>query len=155
MRCKYFKIKELVSPGAYQFYVEKFGKIQGESKLWAMLDERLLETLDSIREHFNREIIVNSSALNLRYRGLRLNKDEMIEEKDEYCGSAHCLGKAIDFHVKGLSTIDVYCEILNNRSKFHYIRRIENIKFTKKKGRIGWIHIDVLNIDEKFKVFNP
>lgn len=141
MKSKYFKIQELVSKAVY----EKYGE-----KSWEFIDERLIKTLDLLREHFNKPITVNNWIFggNLHQRGLRANKDEIVKSKSDYYISQHCLGKAVDLNVKGMTAQEVYEEILKNKSKFPLISRIENIKNTP-----TWVHIDVANTDE-FKIFN-
>jgi len=49
-KCDHFKIQELVSPGVY--------KDRGD-KAWELLDDRLLMTLDKLRERYG-PIIVNN-----------------------------------------------------------------------------------------------
>lgn len=141
MVSKYFKIQELVSEAVYKKYGDKS---------WEFIDTRLIKVLDLLREHFGKPIIVNNWCFggNLHQRGLRANQDEIVRNKKDYYISQHCLGKAIDFNVKGMTVEEVYNEILRNREKFYLISRIEDIKATP-----TWIHIDVANVD-KFKIFN-
>ena len=141
MKSKYFKIQELVSEQVYKKYGEKS---------WLFIDEKLIKTLDLLREHFNKPVIVNNWYFggNLHQRGLRANKDEIVANKKDYYISQHCLGKAVDFNVKGLTAQEVYDEIIKNKDKFYLISRIENIKNTP-----TWCHIDVANT-EKFVIFN-
>ena len=141
MKSKYFKIQELVSKKVYDRYGEN---------AWMFIDTKLIKVLDLLREHFNKPITVNNWLWggNLQQRGLRANKDELVANKKDYYISQHCLGKAVDFNVKGLSAQEVYDEILRNIEKFYLISRIENIKDTP-----TWVHIDVANVD-KFKIFN-
>ena len=141
MVSKYFKIQELVSEAVYKKYGDKS---------WEFIDTRLIKVLDLLREHFNRPITVNNWCFggNLHQRGLRANKDELVANKEDYYISQHCLGKAVDFNVKGLSAQEVYKEIIDNKDKFYLISRIENIKCTP-----TWVHIDCANIDG-FKIFN-
>lgn len=141
MVSKYFKIQELVSEAVYKKYGDKS---------WEFIDTRLIKVLDLLREHFNRPITVNNWLWggNLQQRGLRANKDELVANKKDYYVSQHCLGKAVDFNVKGLSAQEVYKEIVDNKDKFYLISRIENIKDTP-----TWVHIDCANVDG-FKIFN-
>ena len=141
MVSKYFKIQELISEAVYKKYGDKS---------WEFIDTRLIKVLDLLREHFNKPIIVNNWLWggNLQQRGLRANKDELVANKKDYYISQHCLGKAVDFNIKGLSAQEVYDEILKNKDKFYLISRVENIKDTP-----TWVHIDVANIDG-FKIFN-
>ena len=144
MKSKYFKIQELVSKKVY----DKHGE-----QAWIFIDTKLIKVLDLLREHFNRPITVNNWVWGgtLEQRGLRTNLDELVKKKTEkgtlYI-SQHILGKAADFNIKGLSSQEVYEEILKNKDKFYLISRVENIKDTP-----TWVHIDVANIDG-FKIFN-
>ena len=97
---------------------------------------RLYEERDRILDK------INSYGRNLHQRGLRANKDEIVESKTGYYISQHCLGKAADFHVVGMTIREVYDHILNNRELYPYIKRIENISKTP-----TWIHIDVANTE--------
>lgn len=141
MKSKYFKIQELVSKKVYDKYGEQ---------AWMFIDTKLIKILDLLREHFGKPITVNNWMWGgtLEQRGLRANKDELVANKKDYYISQHCLGKAVDFNVKGLSAQEVYDEILRNKDKFYLISRIENIKDTP-----TWVHIDCANVDE-FKIFN-
>lgn len=141
MKSKYFKIQELVSEAVYKKYGDKS---------WEFIDTKLIKVLDLLREHFNRPITVNNWCFggNLQQRGLRANKDELVANKKDYYISQHCLGKAVDFNVKGMTAQEVYEEIVANKDKFYLISRIENIKDTP-----TWVHIDCANIDG-FKIFN-
>ena len=143
MKSKYFKIQELVSKKVYDNYGEQ---------AWMFIDTKLIKVLDLLREHFNKPITINNWMWGgtLEQRGLRTNLDELVKKKTEkgtlYI-SQHILGKAADFNVKGLSSEEVYKEILKNRGKFYLISRIENIDSTP-----TWVHIDCANVD-KFIIF--
>ena len=143
MKSKYFKIQELVSKKVYDKYGEQ---------AWMFIDTKLIKVLDLLREHFNKPITINNWMWGgtLEQRGLRTNLDELVKKKTEkgtlYI-SQHILGKAADFNVKGLSSEEVYKEILKNRGKFYLISRIENIDSTP-----TWVHIDCANVD-KFIIF--
>lgn len=135
MKAKHFNIKEFVSENVYK----KYGEFA-----WTFIDERLIITMDALRENLGRPIIINSYGRGLHQRGLRANKDKMVLSKKDYYISQHCLGKASDFNVVGMKIIDVYNHILNNLDKYPYITRIENVEKTP-----TWIHIDVANTQEK------
>lgn len=134
MKSKYFVIKELVSKQVY----EKYGE-----GAWKFIDEKLIITLDQIREFFGKPIVVNIYGSGLEQRGLRANCDYLVKDKTDsgilYI-SQHVLGKAVDFNVIGLSVQTTYKAIIDNQDKFPYLKRLENIKLTP-----TWIHADVAN----------
>ncbi len=117
MKSKYFKIQELVSKKVYDKYGEQ---------AWMFIDTKLIKVLDQLREHFGKPITVNNWL---------------------WGGNLEQRGKAVDFNVKGLSSEEVYKEILKNKNKFYLISRIENIDSTP-----TWVHIDCANTD-KFIIF--
>lgn len=125
-----FNIQELVCQHCYN----KFGE-----DAWQFLSTELLYTLYVIRyEIFKCPITINNWSINgqLSQRGLRCNLCDIVKNKNSAYLSAHCLGKAIDFNVKGHSTEQVYEKIKNNISKFKYPIRIEINSTT-------WNHVDV------------
>ena len=143
MKSEYFKIQELVSKNVYNKY--------GESA-WRFIDEKLILSIDAIREYFNQPVTINNWMWggNLQQRGLRANKDDIVSGKKDYYISQHCLGKAVDLNIRDFSIKEIYDSILQNKDKFPYITRIENIKNTP-----TWIHIDVANTEsDSIEVFN-
>ena len=143
MKSKYFVIKELVSKQVY----EKYGE-----GAWKFIDEKLIITLDQIREFFGKPIIVNVYSQGLEQRGLRANCDYLVKDKTDkgilYI-SQHVLGKGADLNVIGLSVPTTYQAIIDNQDKFPYLKRMENIKLTP-----TWIHIDVANTEsEELEIF--
>lgn len=143
MRSKYFKIQELVSPELY--------KEKGDM-CWLFIDRNLIITLDTLREFFDAPITVNNWLYggNLKQRGLRANKDQIVVDKKRYYVSQHCLGKAVDINVKGFTPEEVYDKIIKHHNKFPYITRIENINNTP-----TWTHIDCANTDsDELVIFN-
>lgn len=143
MKSKYFKIQELVSEEVYNKYGEN---------AWQFIDEKLIYTIDTVREFFDEPIIVNNWLWGgtLKQRGLRANKDPLVANKKGYYISQHCLGKAVDFNVKDLTSEEVYNLILQNKDRFPYLKRIENIQYTP-----TWVHIDVANTNsDDLIIFN-
>lgn len=144
MKSKNFKLQELVSKAVF----EKYGE-----RAWGFLNKDLIITLDTLREHFKRPITVNNWLWGgaLEQRGLRANKDPLVANKKDYYVSQHCLGNAVDFNVKGLSSKEVVDEILENKEKFPLLKRIENPNHTP-----NWVHIDCMNTgDNDIIIFNP
>ena len=98
--CKYFGIKELVCPDWYHFA----SKRGGVDKLWVMLDERILRTIDKLRDKFGPIIINNWGAGGPR-------KESGLRVFDTPTGAAcspHKVGKAVDFLCKNCSPKEVY-----------------------------------------------
>ena len=147
MKSKYFKIQELVSKAVY----EKYGE-----KSWEFIDERLIKTLDLLREHFNAPITINNYKWggNLTQRGIRCIECRLVKERLEEgrpYASTHYTFQALDINVKGWSAKDVYEEILKNQKKFKHIKRMENIAYTP-----TWTHIDNKDVGKpNIYIFNP
>ena len=147
MKSKYFKIQELVSKAVY----EKYGE-----KSWEFIDERLIKTLDLLREHFNAPITINNYKWggNLTQRGIRCIECRLVKERLEEgrpYASTHYTFQALDINVKGWSAKDVYEEILKNQKKFKHIKRMENIAYTP-----TWTHIDNKDVGKTgIYIFNP
>ena len=143
---KFFDIKELVCPHVY----ERFG-----DEAWNFLDERLLNTLYTIRLYLDKPIIVNNWANGGSYsqRGLRCNVCPLVKEKtslEKVYVTAHLQGKAIDFHVPGLTSDEVRDFIVGIQRQLPYPIRIE-------RGTQGWVHIDMRASEfyDKINYFNP
>lgn len=124
-----FNVRELVCPHCYN----KFG-----DNSWQFLSTQLLSTLYALRYIiFNKPITVNNwhNGGAFDERGLRCNQCSLVKNKKDVYLSAHVLGQAIDFNVKGMSTEDVYKEIRQNVDKFEYPIRMEITHG-------NWNHID-------------
>lgn len=125
-----FKIQELVCPHCYKTFKEKS---------WQFLSTELLSVLYTLRyEVFKAPITINTwhNGGQFSQRGLRCNMCELVKSKDRVYISAHCLGKAIDFNVQGLTSEEVAQTIRNWGYEFNYPIRLE-------KNTNGWTHIDV------------
>lgn len=138
---RFFGIKELVCKHVY----DRFG--EGS---WQFLDERLLETLYTIRLYLDKPIIVNNWAKGGAYdeRGLRCNVCPLVREKtslEKVYISAHLQGKAVDFHVPGMTSEEVRSFIKEIRLQLPYPIRIE-------RDTDGWVHIDMRNDNPSEKI---
>lgn len=125
MKAKYFKIEELVS--------EKVLNELGEELCWGLIDERLIKTLDSIREHFGKPIVVN----NWKNKGDYKDRGFRSETSTGAKYSQHKFGRAVDFDVVGLTAREVRTNIMKNIEKFPFLKRMED--------DVNWVHIDVAN----------
>lgn len=134
---KYFGIHELVGKRTHK----RFGE-----RAWRFLDYRLLYALLIIREGLNASITVNSGKR--QQRGLRTIVQQMIKNyfyKDKLYLSAHLLGKAIDFDVKGMSAWQVRMWILSHEDLFPFKIRLED--------KVTWVHLDVIWEEKNAKVY--
>ena len=115
----HFELREFIHPQILSIY--------GDKSIWFM-DSRILQTMDGIRDLFNRKVYINRD--HLTGRGLRPFGNGM---------SQHYLGKAIDFDVDGYPAKTVRHEIINNPNEevFKYITGIEL--------DVSWVHIDCRN----------
>ena len=125
-----FDIRELVCPHCYNKFKEN---------AWQFISTELLSVLYTLRYViFNKPIIVNTYHKKGRFsqRGLRCNKCNLVKNKTDIYLSAHCLGKALDFSVDGVTSEDTRNTIIQNINEFEYPIRLE-------KDTDGWVHIDV------------
>lgn len=114
---KHFKASELV-PRGYERY-------------WLILmDERILRTLDAIREHYNRPVLVNHAGM--QNRGWRPPNSTVGGKL-----SQHRFGRAVDLSVSGISAETVRNDIRSGL--FPLITAIEK--------DVSWVHIDVRNVE--------
>ena len=132
---KYFRVQELVCNHCYT----KFGELS-----WQFLSTELLSILYTLRvDIFKKPITINTwhNSGQFSQRGLRCNMCQLVKNKNSVYLSAHCLGKAIDFNVQGLTNEQVHNIIKQNIDKFEYNIRLESIESAP-----TWCHIDVLPI---------
>ncbi len=135
---QYFEVKELVCPHTYQRYGEN---------AWQFLSTCYLETLLVIREQILAAPMYCNTS-NLNQRGLRCNLCPIVSNKQSLYLSAHILGKAGDFTVRGLTAEEARNKIIQNAHLLPYPIRMEK--------NVTWLHIDTLpqhNIVEKVYLF--
>ena len=134
-KCDHFKIQELVSPGVY--------KDRGD-KAWELLDDRLLMTLDKLRERYG-PIIVNNWANggDRQWSGFRTPGSPFYSKY-----SQHSFGRAADCLFSRTTAGIVRQDILLKPfdSAFMLIGAIEL--------GVSWLHFDVRNCD-RIKTFRP
>jgi len=142
----YFDIRELVDKETF--------KAHGQ-KAWQFIDIRLLHTILIIRDELDLPITANDWLWGGRFsqRGLRTNICNIVKnktDKNKLYLSAHCLGKALDFDVKGMEAYEVRNWILENEYLFPYKIRLENLK---DGTSINWVHLDVYYLDKNPKIY--
>lgn len=134
---EYFDIQELVGRRTYK----RFGV-----RAWRFLDYRLLYALLIIREGLDNPITINHGVA--QQRGLRTIVQQMIKNffyKDRLYLSAHLLGKAVDFDVKGMQAQSVRDWIVENQELFPFKIRLED--------KVTWVHLDVIWEQKNPKVY--
>lgn len=137
-----FDLRELVCPHVYQHFGHQ---------AWRFLDDKLLETINAIREKILcAPMTVNNWHLGGTFsqRGLRCNLCDLVREKSRrqrlYL-SAHCLGKAIDCNVDGMTAEEARRLIIVKQELLPYPIRLED--------GVSWLHIDVYDNDKGEKVY--
>lgn len=125
-KTKHFILEELVHPA--------FLSPLSVDKIWGLLDERILRSIDSLRENLSTPIIINTPT-NLD-RGLR-RFDSAVGAKY----SQHKFGRAMDIVVDGIPALDVQIHIRDNIKKYPFITAMET-------GTAQWTHIDCRNQPE-------
>ena len=122
----YFDVAELVCNHTFA----KWGE-----KSWQFLDTDFLHCLLVIRRDIlKRQMWCNGSQK--KQRGLRCNRCEMVRTKSSVYLSAHCLGKAGDFSITGMTAEQARMLIKQNAALLPCNIRVEE--------GVSWLHFDVL-----------
>ena len=135
-KCKYFDIEELVSK-------ETLDSI-GETESWKLIDEKLLEVIDFIREGVG-PLFANTwkEGGEFSYRGYRPKSYKGGAPK-----SQHRLGKALDMHSKKYTAEELRKWIKENKENLPHNIRVES--------GVNWLHVDVHSDNkEKLYFFKP
>lgn len=132
---KNFQLKELVCPHCVKTYGDK---------AWQFLSTELLSTIYVLRNEVIKKPMIVNSGTTFTQRGLRCNICELVKGKTTPYMSAHTLGKAIDFHVNGMSAEEVRQLIKSNIDKFEYPIRLEE--------NCNWCHVDCYTLDSDVKL---
>lgn len=138
---KYFDIGELVCDHTEKKY--------GETA-WRFLDTNYLLVLLIIR----RDIIklpMWCNSKTAKQRGLRCNRCQIVKSKNDVYLSAHCLGKAGDFTITGMTATKARELIKANADLFPCKVRLEKWDSTGKE--ISWLHVDVIDEEKNPKVY--
>lgn len=144
-KCEHFKIHELVPPQVF--------KDRGE-KAWELMDDRLCEGVDALREHFGPATINNYN-----WGGDRTESGLRIPSSKWYSPySQHTFGRAADLLFKE-ATADEVREYIREVWKNYTQSSISPpeypiVEIHGLEEGISWVHIDVRNYDG-LKVFTP
>lgn len=124
----YFDVKELVCDHTY----DRFGE-----RSWQFLDTNYLHALLIVRRDILKTpMVCNVYRNDLTQRGLRCNRCYEVRSKPYCYLSAHCLGKAGDFTVQGMSAYEAREHIKRNADLLPCPVRLEK--------DVSWLHLDVL-----------
>ena len=135
-KCKFFNITELVSQQVFYRYGEF---------AWGFFTSEFKEDLDTIREKYNKPLIVNNWNFKhkgtLQQCGFRSNLEGEVLKRTKngklYC-SAHCMGKAVDLHSDNNEELFNLCKNLIESKQLKTMKRLESSQST----RGAWVHID-------------
>ena len=134
-KCKHFAIHELVPPQVFE---------DRGDKAWELLDDRLLYTLDQLRNRYGR-ITVNKWHWggDRLWSGLRTSGSPYYSQY-----SQHSFGRAADCLFNELSAEKVRVDIMANPNDpaFEYINSVEL--------DVSWLHFDVRNCN-RIQTFKP
>lgn len=130
-----FQLKELVCPHCVKTYGDK---------AWQFLSTELLSTIYVLRNEVIKKPMIINNGTTFTQRGLRCNMCQLVKSKTKPYMSAHALGKAIDFHVNGMSAEEIRQLIKDNIDKFEYPIRLEE--------GVSWCHCDVYTLDSDKKL---
>ena len=126
---KYFKPYEIVSKTVYTIYRDESIKF---------MDNRLIETIDVIREILGVPLVINDwywGGKN-QQRGLRENTCQIVKSKGNTLYlSSHCFGRAFDAVSAKMSAENMRKKIVDNAYKLPYPIRMES--------NVTWLHVDL------------
>ena len=133
-KCRHFKIHELVPPQVYQD--------RGE-KAWELIDDRILRTIDELRERYG-SITINNYMFggDREWSGLRTQNSPWFSPY-----SQHTFGRAVDCLFKDADVDKVRQDILDlpHSEVSCYVTAVEL--------DTSWLHIDCRNTD-RIKTFS-
>lgn len=128
-KCKYFQLDELLPEKLYK-ELKNLGRLEVG---WLLFDDRLLKTLDKLRETFG-AITVNDWKWggHNHYRGFRPDNCQIGSKY-----SQHRFGRACDCIFKNYSASEVRERVLANPELFPAIKGLEM--------DVSWFHFDLRN----------
>lgn len=143
---KYFKIYEFVGKWTYKIH---------KKRAWKFFSSDLLECVLIIRENLNKPMTINDWYWGGKFsqRGLRTVLQQIVRNtfyRGRLYLSAHLLGEAIDFDVKGMTADEVRNWIVDNATLFPCKIRLEQSKNGK---NINWVHLDTFWEEKNPKVY--
>ena len=147
---KYFNVRELVSPGLYEKYIN-----YGVYFILSRFDKRLLETILWVRINVNLKITVNTWLWGGRFeqRGLRDTSTTMVQsraKKNVAWLSAHTVAMALDYDVEGQTAVEHREWLKQHENELPHKIRLER---NYKNEPISWVHLDVCDDPKNPKIY--
>lgn len=128
-KCRHFDIEELVPPHVYE---------ERGYKAWELIDERILRTIDTLRDNLGSATINNYRwGGDRKWSGLRTPESEFYRPY-----SQHSFGRAVDMVFSKVTAEEARQHIFANKEKYPYIYAVEL--------GVSWLHIDCRNTDRIF-----
>jgi len=141
MRSKYFELYELFPEELYNYLKDTIS----EDVMWKMVEDRLILSIDKIKEKFPKgSMSINTYywAGNRGWSGLRTKDSPYYSET-----SQHSSFNAIDCMFSQYATDEVREYILTNPDEFEEIGGVEI--------NVGWLHVDMRpRVNGKIKTFS-
>lgn len=127
---KYFKSYELLPPDIYENV--------GDNGLY-LIDDRILYTLDAVREFFNSTVTVN----NWKHKGKFSQRGYRNIINPKTPNTAHRFGRAVDFEISGITSQQFRDQVVSGTLNkiLIYITRIED--------GVDWNHVDCMGLPRK------
>lgn len=101
------------------------------------MDDRIMWTLDKLRDFFGKPIIVNNWKAGGTFDQRGYRDDPATGAKY----SAHRFGRAVDFDITG-TTAEQFRQMVKKGALANELKHITRIEETAKGKPITWIHID-------------
>jgi len=135
-RPKFFDIKELVDRETFNRWGEK---------AWMFLRPEALNSLDMIRDHFEKPVWVNNWEIggDFQWRGLRPAYSTVGNVH-----SQHRFGNGFDLDVQGVNPDEVRETILKHQDNIFTL-------ITCLETDITWVHFDCRNILDRIRLVKP
>lgn len=124
------------------------------NKIWRLVDYRVTWTVDQIRKHFKKPVVMNDwlwggnneqrgfRSISELFDSARFNDTGVFGLKLSSSTSQHCFGRACDCKVSGLPADEIREDIRKNP----YADRYKHI--TCVEEGVSWLHFDVRSWDK-------
>lgn len=142
---RHFQEYEWLPPNIFKTYSlqDRTYLVGGIRKtFWQIIDPRIAQTADQMREFFQATITINNWHDGGAYTERGFRDVNSIGAPH----SMHKIGCAFDGDIKGMSAHDVREQLLNHAALFPYLTRLEkwaSAEDQKAGKEIKWVHCDI------------